>query len=219
MTMLLRRGMMLGQTGGGGDLPAGYRQVAYLQNGTTEFIKTDYIPPLNQDIRVTFDYALTQTLTNSNNAFFGYINTTGSYKKLFVNCQSGNKWQAASGLLTSDSILQGVGVTIGQKYHGELTYNGLTIGGSSDTFSTETTSGNALGIYIFTRRRAAGANALTPGLRLYSLKFYNGSALEADFVPCVRVSDDEPGMYDTVSGTFYTNAGTGEFVAGPDVPR
>jgi len=209
---MLRRGLMRGQTGGGSDLPAGYRQVAYLQNGTTEYIKTDYVPPLNQDIRVTFDYELTQALTDSSNAFFGYINTTGSYKKLFVNCQSGSKWQAASGLLTSDSILSGVGVTIGQKYHGELTYDSLAIGGSSATFSTETTSGNALAVYIFARRRAAGANALTPGLRLYSLKFYNGSTLEADFVPCVRDSDSEPGMYDTVSGTFYTNAGTGAFI-------
>lgn len=196
-------------------LPAEYQQVEYLQNGTTEFIKTDYVPPLNQDVRVTFDYALTQSLTNSSNAFFGYINSTGSYKKLFVNCQSGNKWQAASGLLTSDSILPDVGVTIGQKYHGELTYNGLAIDGNADTFSTETTDGNALAIYIFARRRVAGANALTPGLRLYSLKFYNGSTLEADFVPCFRISDGKPGMYDIVSEKFYTNAGSGEFIIGP----
>lgn len=212
MTMMLRRGMLQGQTGGGSVIPAGYRQVAYLQNGTTEYIRTAYIPPLNQDIRVTFDYELTQALTESNNSLFGYINTTGAYKKLFVNCLSGSRWQAASGLLASDAILSDVGVTPGRIYHGVLTYDSLTIGGSSATFNTATTDGNALSIYIFARRRSGAANALTPGLRLYSLRFYNGSTLDADFVPCVRDSDSEPGLLDLVSQTFYTNAGSGNFI-------
>lgn len=36
-------------------------------------------------------------------------------------------------------------------------------------------------------------------------------------VPCYRKSDDKPGMYDLVSGTFFTNVGTGEFIVGSDV--
>jgi hypothetical protein len=36
-------------------------------------------------------------------------------------------------------------------------------------------------------------------------------------IPCFRKSDDEVGMYDLVSGKFYTNAGTGEFIVGPDI--
>jgi len=38
-------------------------------------------------------------------------------------------------------------------------------------------------------------------------------------IPCRRNSDNVLGMYDTVSGTFFTNAGTGEFIAGPVVPE
>jgi len=36
-------------------------------------------------------------------------------------------------------------------------------------------------------------------------------------IPARRDSDGEIGMYDTVSNTFFTNAGTGEFIAGPVV--
>lgn len=35
-----------------------------------------------------------------------------------------------------------------------------------------------------------------------------------NLVPCYRVEDNEPGMYDTVSGDFYTNAGSGTFSIG-----
>jgi len=46
----------------------------------------------------------------------------------------------------------------------------------------------------------------------YSVKMIKGNKLIKEFVPCVRKSDSKPGMYDTVSKTFYTNAGTGEFI-------
>jgi len=38
-----------------------------------------------------------------------------------------------------------------------------------------------------------------------------------EFIPCYRKSDGEIGMYDTISQTFYTNQGTGEFLKGDDV--
>lgn len=43
----------------------------------------------------------------------------------------------------------------------------------------------------------------------------NGT-LVRNLVPARRNSDNVLGMYDTVTGNFLTNAGTGEFVAGPD---
>lgn len=38
-----------------------------------------------------------------------------------------------------------------------------------------------------------------------------------NLVSCYRIADSKPGMYDTVSKTFYTNSGTGEFLVGADV--
>ena len=52
--------------------------------------------------------------------------------------------------------------------------------------------------------------------KIYSLKItING--VVSNFIPAQRNSDGELGMYDTVSGTFFTNAGTGTFIAGPEL--
>ena len=51
---------------------------------------------------------------------------------------------------------------------------------------------------------------------VYNCKIYDNDTLVRDFVPARRNSDSVLGMYDTVTQTFYTNAGSGSFVAGPD---
>ena len=40
---------------------------------------------------------------------------------------------------------------------------------------------------------------------------------EINLIPCYRKSDNKIGMYDTVTGTFYTNQGAGTFLKGNDV--
>ena len=55
------------------------------------------------------------------------------------------------------------------------------------------------------------------GCNFYSLKLYDGGNLALNLIPCYRKSDNKPGMYDTVSSTFLTNQGTGEFLIGPKI--
>lgn len=47
-------------------------------------------------------------------------------------------------------------------------------------------------------------------VRIYSLKIYDGEELVADYVPCIS-EEGIYGMYDNVSGAFFSNAGTGSF--------
>lgn len=47
-------------------------------------------------------------------------------------------------------------------------------------------------------------------VRVYSIQFYDGEELIADYIPCVS-EEGIYGMYDNVSETFYSNAGTGSF--------
>jgi len=63
---------------------------------------------------------------------------------------------------------------------------------------------------------AETALAKHPG-RIYSSKIWDNDILVRNMVPAQRTSDSEIGMYDTVSKTFFTNAGTGTFTAGPEV--
>ncbi len=60
-----------------------------------------------------------------------------------------------------------------------------------------------------------------PGVRVYYLRIYEDNSLVHEFIPVRRDSDGVLGMYDLADSNpataFYTNAGTGEFVAGPDM--
>lgn len=45
----------------------------------------------------------------------------------------------------------------------------------------------------------------------------DGDAVRFNGIPCYRKSDNEIGLYDTVSNTFFLNAGSGTFTKGDDV--
>lgn len=53
--------------------------------------------------------------------------------------------------------------------------------------------------------------------RVYYYEFKNGDTLLRQMYPCYRRSDNVAGMYDKITGTFFTNSGTGTFVVGGDV--
>ena len=53
-------------------------------------------------------------------------------------------------------------------------------------------------------------------VKIQSVVFYNRNGSEIqNLIPARRNSDNVVGMYDTVTGTFFTNQGTGDFIAGP----
>ena len=62
------------------------------------------------------------------------------------------------------------------------------------------------------------ANSMYYGtFTIYSYKKWTNDELVQYFIPAKRNSDSAIGMYDTVSGQFFTNQGTGEFIAGDPV--
>ena len=56
------------------------------------------------------------------------------------------------------------------------------------------------------------------GYRLHHLQISDGATLVFDLYPCYRKLDNEAGLYDMVSGTFFGNAaGSGAFTAGSEL--
>lgn len=83
----------------------------------------------------------------------------------------------------------------------------------SNTVSTQVEVQNVIKLGMFWDNRAA--NALVG--RVYDVEVKNGNTTLSHFVPCYRISDNEIGMYETVSGVFYTsNTGT-SFTKGGNV--
>ena len=51
----------------------------------------------------------------------------------------------------------------------------------------------------------------------YGFKITEDGVLKRNFIPAKRNSDNVVGMWDTVTQTFFTNSGSGTFIAGPVV--
>ena len=62
-----------------------------------------------------------------------------------------------------------------------------------------------------------GFNIVSNSSKIYSAKLYDNNNLVRNMIPAKRNSDGVLGMYDTVTDTFFTNAGSGTFTAGPVV--
>ena len=82
--------------------------------------------------------------------------------------------------------------------------NGTTI--SNDT-TTTVTSGSKLTLF-----GSAGTSSAT--FKIYSDTIEKNGEIIHNFIPVKRNSDNEYGMFDTVTGQFFTNAGTGTFTGG-----
>jgi hypothetical protein len=70
--------------------------------------------------------------------------------------------------------------------------------------------------YLF---KGNGPNVTTSTFegKISNVKITEGTTIVRNMYPCYRKSDMKPGMYDTVNGVFYINAGSGEFILGPSI--
>ena len=210
--MQRRRQLMGMQTGG---LPGTHRAVEYIEGTGTQYIATDYVPTADE---TSTDFIYQYTIMRSSDDMIYGINT-GSVAYYAEEYNAG-RWYAAVGLSRYSNIQWSRYGSNLYKTHAVIDLEKITItnlesgvtrtANRNQVYSSFT---NTLPLYIFAwNGMGRGAEYIHRGLKMFSLKLYRAGKISADFVPCVRKSDNKPGMYDAISKTFYTNAGTGEFI-------
>ena len=191
-------------------LPDGYTQVEYLQSTGTQYIDTGYYP--NQNTK----FEISGTQANADSALFGlsavfYCFDNGRDATFYGFCGNTGSFNFAIGgtpVVLTMSASDGI-VINGTKY-ADLTAGSTTANYSMALFGR---MNNATGVV-----EKLGAH------KINYAKIYDNNVLVRNFIPAKRNSDNVVGMYDTVSQTFFTNAGTGTFTAGgeavptPDTP-
>jgi hypothetical protein len=76
-------------------------------------------------------------------------------------------------------------------------------------------SQNTASIALFTVLRADGSiSTSTFTGRIYEYIYGVNAEERIHLIPALRKADSKPGMYDLVSGQFFTNKGSGEFTYG-----
>lgn len=176
-------------------LPAGYTELAYIESTGTQRLSLGFSGNANFELT-----AQSSVQTTSSSILICSTNGTGG---TWIGGLSNGNWGAG----TSSSSNY---VNINATTKAEIAVNFVngtasgTVNGISFSRTASATNGQ------WSLFKANDGNYPFKG-KMWGLKAYQSDALVADLVPAMRDSDSEVGMYDLVSNTFLTNAGTGTF--------
>lgn len=194
------------------ELPAEYTQLDYIASSGTQYINTGVKATNNTQLTIGMQAT---SMASTWNGFWGardanYVNNFS----LFADGTSShpNQFYGHVGIY-DDSYYFSTEVT-------PLNYNTI------DTKNNVMKIGNLS--YTFTSRTIAATTPITlfganddgtlqwkSSLRIYYCRIYNGTTCIRDFIPA-KDSNDVLGLYDIVNDVFYTNNGTGTFIAGEE---
>ena len=190
-------------------LPAQYDRLTYLESSGTQIVNTGYVPQETDSIEV--DYAL-QDLTRSGDKMIvgqeAITNMSGMWVETYGNT---NRWYVRFGSTASANAVynssQASGTFIIKK-------NSFAVNGTEVATPTYV-SMNPNPLTLFHRINAGGVvSTIGASVRLSEVRIKdNNGEIIHKYIP-VRRTDNVLGMYDTVSGQFFSNAGSGTFTAG-----
>ena len=214
--LLRRRALMMAQKKS--RLPSEYQEVEYLESTGTQYINTGHIPSTKFVIDVDFDS--TKAVGESFQAIYGcQEGGTAVYTRIsMIIISTNDKVRLVTlpdGFVDTDIILpSNTWINNRRMYHLDL--QGVAKVDDLQANTRAIGSTPQIPLYILARNDASSDEIRCAKGRLYGAKWTDGTG-SCKLIACYRKSDHKPGMYDLVSKTFFTNAGTGEFLVGADV--
>lgn len=191
-----------------GRLPSGYTELEYIKSDGTQYINTEVKPNQNTDVLLNMYMG---TATSKWLYCMGAKDGTNSYV-IFAQSSSGTV-QAQYGTQTVDIVLNSA-LTNGANI--SIRRNSFAVNGNDKQLDQEQFD-ISFDFFLFTYNHIGSANTSRMAqMKLYSCQMYDNGTPIRDFIPSKNPSG-EIGLYDTVVGKFYKNAGTGSFTAGPTV--
>lgn len=188
---------------GGGRLPAGYTELAYIQSSGTQYVDTGVMA--NNNTRVVLDAAFPVAPPITVGMFGGRTSATS---KNYAMLRTSSAFRSDyNNVYTQTWAVTPTARRIFDKNKETTTIDGVSQSYTNETFQCDYT------LYLFGINNA-GSTSFLSSLRLYSCRIYDNNTLVRNYVPCTNTVG-EVGLYDLVSASFFGNAGTGTFIAGP----
>lgn len=178
-------------------LPDGYTQLEYIESTGTQRIN----PNLSGNARWIITAQSTATSTSTLYVLLS-SSSNGSAGTWYGNAQG--MW--GFGNNNKSSISQNTKATA------DITFNSTGVSGTvnGETISRIVTISQ--GSWRLFRTTGGGDKFIG---RLFEASVYQDDVLVSKLIPAKQNSDGEIGLYDTVRNIFFTNDGTGNFIAGP----
>ncbi len=189
-------------------IPSTFRVLDFIEATGTQYIQPAYKPQANTGVEIVYQFSdLTQQ-----QRLFGVGNDT--YYQMYIN--SANNWAYAYITASAGNWIN-TGIAVDKNKHTfKFNYpNGYYSidGGSNTAMSGTVTAPTSYNLTLFAVNGSGTLNYYAK-MRLYSFKIYEGTTLVRNFVPCQSISSGKIGLYETSTGTFYINPGSGEFIRG-----
>lgn len=190
-----------------------FQQVEYVESTGTQYINTGI--KLNNNTRVVIDFAISSSSTEDG-ALFGARSGGGS-TDTYIIWANNNQGSANVSFVFGGSTNQ-QSLSTDTRYSVDVSANGMLIDGVMiGNAPTQATFSGSYTAILFGMSSGGAFDSRGFKGKVYSAKIYQKGELMRDYVPCYRKSDNIIGLFDKVTGVFYTNAGTGTFVKGGDV--
>jgi hypothetical protein len=189
----------------GSPLPDGYTQLEYIQSSGSQYINTGFKPNQDTKISITVDFPLSGTAW-----LYGGRTSAGSNSLGFL-CEGGNHYRFDYASSINELATKPTG-----KFTIDSDKNKCYINGELVFTATYTTFTSPVNMYIFNNNNN-GSLSGGSSAKLYNCSIYDNGVLIRSFIPCKNASGTV-GLYDSVNNQFYQNAGSGTFIAGPEVP-
>ena len=195
-------------------LPAGYQEVEYLENTGGAYLVLSIKPQIGDAVKVKFRDAL----KNNNTSVCAIIDS----ERFGFGIDNSYKIYGNSAYQFTSHVYNGKINTVLYEWK-ESTFaltvlnDDLTKLGSFEYPRSSTYTEININLPIFTAYYSGYNSSFNMAGNVYIYEYYRDGELFANLVPCYRIFDHKPGMYDIVNDVFYVNQGTGEFLVGPDV--
>lgn len=193
--LLLRRRMMMEET-----VPSNYVRLEYIESFGNEYINTLFNP--NNDTSVEIDI---RSKADANIRFFA---SYGSATGLYYGCGFSNSRFFVNQYETQNTITDKPSDLLRHKVRKEKTK--LFVDDVLINDNNEGLFNNNYPLFLFAANNY-GSVTLLSALFVYGCKIFDDGVLARNFIPAKRTADDVCGLWDTVTKTFFTNAGTGAF--------
>ena len=200
-------------------IPAIYKVLDWIQSSGTQYIDTGFVANQDTYFEMTFSvdnlndnyyfcgggyawqnniFAMTKTSASNTNINFVY----GNSATLFNGFSANTKYRA---IMNKNNFYIYEGTNTSPSYTGSLTYQTLS---TDENFRLFTVNYTVI----------SGAPLRPAPMKLYSAILKDNGTIVRNLIPVRRLTDNVCGMYDTVSKTFFGNAGTGAFVGSDEIP-
>lgn len=196
-------------------LPSNYTRLEYLESDSVHasaYINTNYQPNTNSTMFLDYQYTSAQSRMaagarneSQNPKRYFTINSGSNGTRMYGAYGSSGNYQVDN--MTTDRVTTQIGPD-GIFYNGVLKYTPTETDLEEWTLNEKAT--------LFAVMQDTNDVRLFASVKIYECKIWDNSTLVRDFIPCKNDSN-VLGMYDKVNGVFYSNSGTGDFIAGPEL--